>query len=251
MNRYPQSPKTAGDLVPQATLHYLDDGELHTRDSKALFADSTVVVFALPGAFTPTCSSSHLPGYAELAAEFKAHGVDEIVCISVNDAFVMHAWGGTQDAGQVTLLADGNGEFTAGMGMLVDKSDLGFGARSWRYAMLVHDGRIEKILVEPEQPGDPFEVSDAGTMLRYLAPAGAGRAVTLLTRTGCPHCARAKQALKDNGLTYEEITVGGHISERALYALAGTNKVPQVYVAGDHIGGAEQLLTWLGQVEAA
>jgi thioredoxin-dependent peroxiredoxin len=143
--------------------------DLTTAD---IFAGKKVVVFSLPGAFTPTCSSNHLPRYEELYEEFKAHGVDAIVCVSVNDAFVMFQWGQKVGAKNVFLLPDGNGEFTRKMGMLVDKSNLGFGMRSWRYSMLANDGNIEKIFVEPDFgdncPIDPFEVSDADTMLAYL-----------------------------------------------------------------------------------
>ncbi|PID51415.1 MAG: peroxiredoxin [Pasteurellales bacterium] len=137
-----------------------------------LFANKKVVVFSLPGAFTPTCSTSHLPRYEELYEEFKALGVDEVVCLSVNDAFVMYQWGLKQGRKNVFLLPDGNGEFTRKMGMLVDKSNLGFGMRSWRYAMFVDNKEIKKVFVEPEFgdncPTDPFEVSDADTMLNYL-----------------------------------------------------------------------------------
>lgn len=137
-----------------------------------LFANKKVVVFSLPGAFTPTCSTSHLPRYEALYDEFKAEGVDEIVCISVNDAFVMYQWGLKQGRENVFLLPDGNGEFTRKMGMLVDKSNVGFGYRSWRYSMLVDNKAIQKVFVEPDFgdncPTDPFEVSDADTMLNYL-----------------------------------------------------------------------------------
>jgi peroxiredoxin len=137
-----------------------------------LFAGKKVVVFSLPGAFTPTCSSNHLPRYDELYADFKREGVDDIICVSVNDAFVMFQWGKHVGNKNIYLLPDGSGEFTRKMGMLVDKSNLGFGMRSWRYAMLVDDGRIEKLFVEPEFgdncPTDPFEMSDADTVMAYL-----------------------------------------------------------------------------------
>ncbi len=137
-----------------------------------IFGGKKVVVFSLPGAFTPTCSSNHLPRYEELYNEFKAQGVDEIVCVSVNDAFVMFQWGKQIGAENVFLLPDGNAEFTRKMGMLVSKDNLGFGMRSWRYSMLVNDGNVEKMFVEPNYadncPTDPFEVSDADTMLAYL-----------------------------------------------------------------------------------
>ena len=140
--------------------------------SQDIFSGKKVVVFSLPGAFTPTCSSNHLPRYEELYEEFKGQGVDQIICISVNDAFVMFQWGKQIGAQNVFLLPDGNGEFTRKMGMLVEKSNLGFGMRSWRYSMLVDDGKIEKMFVEADYgdncPTDPFEVSDADTMLAYL-----------------------------------------------------------------------------------
>ena len=140
--------------------------------SDEIFKGKNVVVFSLPGAFTPTCSTSHLPRYEELYADFQAQGVDAVVCISVNDAFVMYQWGKSQNAKNVFLLPDGNGEFTRKMGMLVDKDNLGFGQRSWRYSMYVEDGEIRQVFAEPgfsdNCPTDPFEVSDADTMLNYL-----------------------------------------------------------------------------------
>ncbi len=140
--------------------------------SEEVFKGKKVVLFALPGAFTPTCSTSHLPRYEELYDEFQSLGVDDVVCLSVNDAFVMNQWGRSQGADKVRLLPDGNGEFTRKMGMLVDKSNLGFGMRSWRYSAYIEDGEIKKMFVEPEFndncPTDPFEVSDADTMLNYL-----------------------------------------------------------------------------------
>ena len=143
--------------------------DLTTQD---VFGGKRVVVFALPGAFTPTCSSTHLPGYEKLYEEIKAQGVDEVICLSVNDAFVMFQWGKKLGAEKVFLLPDGNGEFTKGMDMLVEKSNLGFGMRSWRYSMVVDDCKVEKMFVEPNFgdncPTDPFEVSDADTMLAYL-----------------------------------------------------------------------------------
>ncbi|HJL39904.1 MAG TPA: peroxiredoxin [Myxococcales bacterium LLY-WYZ-16_1] len=137
-----------------------------------VFGGKKIVLFALPGAFTPTCSSTHLPGYDAKYGEFKALGIDEVVCLSVNDAFVMYQWGQRLGNQNVFLLPDGNAEFTRKMGMLVDKSNLGFGMRSWRYSMYVVDKKIEKMFVEEGYDDncmtDPFEVSDADTMLKYL-----------------------------------------------------------------------------------
>jgi peroxiredoxin len=142
------------------------------RTTAEIFGGKRVVLFALPGAFTPTCSSTHLPRYEELYDEIKAQGIDEIICLSVNDAFVMFQWGKQQGVKNIFLLPDGSGEFTSGMGMLVAKDNLGFGKRSWRYSMVVDDCKIEKMFIEPDFgdncPTDPFEVSDADTMLAYL-----------------------------------------------------------------------------------
>ena len=140
--------------------------------SNDIFAGRRVVVFALPGAFTPTCSSTHLPGYDALYEQFKAEGVDEVYCLSVNDAFTMFQWGKHQGVENVKLLPDGSGDFSRAMGMLVRKDNLGFGLRSWRYSMLVDNGEIVALFSEKGKmdncPDDPFEVSDVHTMLNHL-----------------------------------------------------------------------------------
>ena len=140
--------------------------------SDTIFAGKKVVVFGLPGAFTPTCSSTHLPGYEKHYDEFKALGVDEVYCLSVNDAFTMKQWADKLGVAKVQMLPDGNADFTREMGMLVKKENLGFGERSWRYSMFVDDGIIKKLFVEPGHSDnchdDPFEVSDAETMLAFV-----------------------------------------------------------------------------------
>ncbi len=140
--------------------------------TKDIFAGKRVVIFSLPGAFTPTCSTTHLPGYDAAYDEIKALGIDEIYCVSVNDAFVMFQWGKNMEVKNVKLLPDGNGEFSRKIGMLVDKANLGFGMRSWRYSMVVNDGKVEQVFVEDGYSDncetDPFEVSDVNTMLAYL-----------------------------------------------------------------------------------
>lgn len=141
--------------------------------SNEIFKGKNIVLFGLPGAFTPTCSSTHAPGYEQHYDEFKKLGVDEVICLSVNDAFVMYQWGQKLGLTHVRLLPDGNGEFTRKMGLLVKKNNLGFGDRSWRYSMHVVDGVIKKMFIEKgfsdDCAEDPFEVSDAQTMLTYLA----------------------------------------------------------------------------------
>ncbi len=231
-----------GQAVPKVVFKTRKDNEFVDVSSAEIFAGKTVVVFSLPGAYTPTCSSTHLPRFNELAATFHAHGVDDIVCISVNDAFVMDAWKQNQEAENITVIPDGNGDFTKGMGMLVDKSELGFGQRSWRYSMLVKDGIIEKMFIEPDVPGDPFEVSDADTMLDFINPAALKpAAVSILTKPGCPFCVGAKQMLQQQGLSYDEISVGQGASLRSVRAITGKETVPQVFIDGEYIGGLDAL----------
>lgn len=238
-----------GQKVPEATFKTrTPEGEWRELSSQDIFAGKTVVVFSLPGAFTPTCSSSHVPRYNTLAPVFRANGVDDIVCLSVNDAFVMAAWQKDQNAPDVTFLPDGNGAFTEAMGLLVDKSEIGFGKRSWRYSMLVKDGVIEKMFIEPDKPGDPFEVSDADTMLKYLnVEAQTPESVTVITRAGCPHCTRAKALLNKHGLAFEEIELNDRVTVHSIEALSGRSTTPQVFIGGKHIGGADDLAAYLGQ----
>ena len=241
-----------GQTIPSVTFRTRADGDWKDVTSDEIFKGRTVILFALPGAFTPTCSSTHLPRYNELAPVFRENGVDEIVCLSVNDAFVMDAWGADQEAENVRLIPDGNGEFTEGMGMLVDKSDLGFGKRSWRYSMLVKDGVIEKMFIEPDVPGDPFEVSDADTMLSHINPnARKPQAISMITKPGCPYCARAKALLRERGMTFEEVVLGRDATIRSVRAMTGKETVPQVFVEGDYIGGSEELEAWLSRDDAA
>jgi glutaredoxin-like protein len=236
-----------GQKVPKVTFHTRQNNQWVDVTTDDLFTDKTVVVFSLPGAFTPTCSSTHLPGYNELAKVFKANGVDDIICISVNDAFVMNEWAKSQEAENITLIPDGNGEFTEGMGMLIDKSDLGFGKRSWRYSMLVRDGVIINMFIEPEEPGDPFKVSDAETMLKFINPqAVKPKLVSLFTKVGCPFCARAKAMLQAQEIDYEEIVLGKDVTTRSLRAVTGATTVPQVFIDGQLIGGSEALAAYFG-----
>ena len=173
-----------------------------------LFKGKKVVVFSLPGAFTPTCSSSHLPRYNELFGAFKENGVDAIYCVSVNDTFVMNAWAAEEEADNIYMIPDGNGEFTEGMGMLVGKEDLGFGKRSWRYSMLV---------------------------------------VAIFTKPGCQFCAKAKKALQDKGLSYEEIVLGKDATVTSVRAITGKMTAPQVFIGGKYIGGSEDLEAYLAK----
>ena len=236
-----------GQKTPTVTFHTRQNDEWVDVTTDSIFSGKTVVLFALPGAFTPTCSSTHLPRYNELAPVFFENGVDEIVCLSVNDAFVMNEWAKDQEADNIHLIPDGNGEFSEAMGLLVNKENLGFGKRSWRYSMLVKDGLIEKMFLEPEVEGDPFEVSDADTMLNYINPqAKAPKNATLFSKPGCPFCAKAKAMLESEGISYEEILVSKTgITLSSLRAVTAAETVPQIFIDGNLIGGSEGLETYL------
>jgi glutaredoxin-like protein len=199
-----------------------------------------------PGAFTPTCSSTHLPRYEELAPVFKANGVDSILCVSVNDGFVMESWGEDQGLKAVRPIADGNGTFTDGMGMLVDKSAIGFGKRSWPYSMLVKNGVVSKMFIEPDVEGDPFLVSDADTMLKHIAPnAVKPEQVALFTKEGCPFCETAKEQLKAAGISYFEMPLADNVRQRLLSAVAGKATSPQMFVNGSLIGDGAAINAWI------
>ncbi|AUI66989.1 MULTISPECIES: glutathione peroxidase [Glaesserella] len=231
-----------GQKVPSVTFKTRQGDAWVDVTTDELFSNKTVIVFSLPGAFTPTCSSTHLPRYNELAKEFYALGVDEIVCVSVNDTFVMNAWKADQESENVTVIPDGNGEFTEGMGMLVGKEDLGFGKRSWRYSMLVKNGVVEKMFIEPQEPGDPFKVSDADTMIKYLNPNWSAKpSVAIITKPGCSFCAKAKALLTEKGFAFEEIVLGRDASTTSVRAITGRTTAPQVFIGGQHIGGSDDL----------
>jgi peroxiredoxin len=155
-----------GDKVPSATLMQMKDGGPKPVTTSELFDGKKVVLFALPGAFTPTCSAKHLPGFIQNAQAIHAKGVDTIACLSVNDAFVMGAWGESQGAGdKVVMLADGNGDFTRALGLEMDASKFGMGQRSKRYAMIVDNGTVKAL--EVEEPG-AFSVSSAEHIIQQL-----------------------------------------------------------------------------------
>ncbi|MEA3540517.1 MAG: peroxiredoxin [Pseudomonadota bacterium] len=155
-----------GDRVPTTTFTTMTENGPEPVASDTLFSGKTVAIFSVPGAFTPTCSAKHLPGFIEKAEALKAKGVDEIACTAVNDVFVMNAWGKSAGAdGKVTMLADGNGDFARAVGLTMDGSKFGLGTRGQRFSMIVKDGVVEELNVE--QPGD-FKVSSAEHMLEQL-----------------------------------------------------------------------------------
>lgn len=243
-----QFPNLEGKTVPKVTWNLIRNHKWIQLTSDEVFKGKRVVLFALPGAFTPTCSSAHLPRYEELCPSFKKYAkVDDVICIAVNDPYVMNEWAKDQDVKNVTLISDGNCEFTEKLGMAVDDSKLNFGKRSWRYSIFVEDGVIKKHFCEPVKEGDPFEVSDADTMLDYLAPnTPRPKAITIFAREGCPFCAKAKSMLQAKGLNYEEVVVARHgITTKTLRAVANAKTVPQVFIDGKLIGGSDALEAYL------
>jgi peroxiredoxin/glutaredoxin len=235
-----------GQRVPEVELAEMKDGKVRKVPSKELFGGKRVILFALPGAFTPTCSTAHVPGYVALLKEFSAAGIHDVVCLSVNDPFVMEAWQRSEKAEGIHFIADPFAKFTEAMNMAIDHQDAMLGTRSWRYSMIVDDGKIEKMFIEPDVPGDPFEVSDAETMIKYLRP---GRKtlgpVLMLARHGCSFCARAKSLLTERGIAYEAVHLGDELTMQGIKAASGTAKVPQIFVDGKLIGGSEQLAEFL------
>ena len=241
MSTIPTAQALIGARLPELTFRFRAGPKWLDRTTSDLFGGKRVVAFALPGAFTPTCSSSHVPRFDELADEFAARGIDDLVVISVNDPFVMEAWEAEQGTTRVTYLPDGNGALTDALGMLVDKSDLAFGKRSWRYAMVVDDGVVEQAFVEQPGPGDPYAVSDADSVLAWLDEAAAPLDIVMIARDGCGYCARAKRMLDEAGLPFEEVAS----SPRRLRALSGRATTPLIFVNGRHIGGSDDLGVWL------
>lgn len=159
-------------LIPSVDLMFRENGEFVTKSTEELFDVKRIVIFSLPGAFTPTCSAYQLPGFEEMYDQFIASGIDDVYCISVNDAFVMNAWAKDQGIKRVKLIPDGNGEFTSGIGMLVRKFNLGFAMRSWRYAAVIDNGLVEKMFVEPGKcdnaDEDPYGETTPEKVLEYV-----------------------------------------------------------------------------------
>jgi glutathione-dependent peroxiredoxin len=235
-----------GQRVPAIELAEMKDGKAVRVNSTDLFSGRRVILFALPGAFTPTCSTAHVPGYVSLLNDFKEAGIDDVVCLSVNDPFVMEAWQQSEKAQGIHFVADPFAEFTQEMGMSVDNRDAFLGTRSWRYSMLVDDGKIEKMFIERDVPGDPFEVSDAETMLKYLRPDHQSLGpVLMLARHGCQYCAKAKSMLEERGIAFDAVYLGEDLTMQGVKAASGTAKVPQVFIAGKLIGGADKLAAFL------
>jgi peroxiredoxin len=170
-----------GEKLPQVNFRVRSLGEWQDTNTDTYFKDKKVILFSLPGAFTPTCSNQQLPGFEKLANVFKEHGIDEIYCMSVNDSFVMNAWADKQKLENVKVIPDGNGEFTEKVGMLCSKRDKCFGDRSWRYAAIINDGVVEKVFEEPGKADDvttdPYGESSPENVLKFLQATANGNKI--------------------------------------------------------------------------
>jgi peroxiredoxin/glutaredoxin len=238
-------PDKTGQTVPDVPLWVIENTmPARETDSLGLFKGKRIAFFALPGAFTPTCSNMHVPRFNQLAEAFRREGISAVYCLSVNDPFVMQAWHRDQRAENIRFLSDPQAGFTQAMGMLTDHEAEGMGKRSWRYSMIVDDGVIEKMFIEPSDSGksDPFEVSDADTLLAYLNPqAPALQPIAMFGRRGCPFCARALELLESRGLDVEVVWLSDEVTLDTVRAVTRRATVPQVFMAGRLIGGADEL----------
>ena len=230
-----------GQRVPQRHVPRPRGQHLEKLTSDDIFKNKTVVVFSLPGAFTPTCSSTHLPRYNELAPAFFKEGVDSIVCVSVNDTFVMNEWAKDQESANITLLPDGSGAFTEGMGMLVDKSDLGFGKRSWRYSMLVKDGVVQKMFIEPERKAIPLKCRTPTPCWRTSRPRPEARPGGRVLQAGLPVLRGSQGAAAGQGFRSDRDPAGEQGPRPRHRRRLGQGTAPQVFINGSLIGGLDDL----------
>lgn len=236
-----------GQKVPDVVFRIRKDFEWLTKTSDDLFKNKRIILFALPGAFTPTCSNIHLPSYNDLYECFLSLGIDDVICLSVNDSYVMNEWKKHERVEKITMLPDGNGEFTRKLGFLTDKSDECLGERSWRYSMVVNDGIIEKMFIEPENgENDPYGESGPENILRYLDPkVRIPDSVTIFTRHNCKYSEMARVLLRKKNIPYEELILNEGFSIKTVKALSGSTKLPQIFINGKRIGGAEDLEKYL------
>ena len=238
-----------GRRVPHCVFRMRRGGRMADVSSDDLFEGKRVVLFGLPGAFTPTCSSAHVPRFVELAPFLRQHGIADVLCIAVNDAHVMEAWQRDQKADLVTFVPDGNGDFHRGLGLLVDKRATGMAQRARRYAMVVNDGVIETALIERDDPeGDPYDISSADEVCKVLGLGGERpQDIVIFTRPDCAWSERARALLDRKGLPYEAVD----LHPRGVRAVSGATTTPQAFAGGQLIGGYEDLERWVEAGEEA
>lgn len=226
-----------GHYVPQVTFRMWENGHWVFKNSDHFFRNKRVILFALPGAFTPVCSIMHLPSYNDLYDTFRENGIDDVYCLSVNDSFVMEAWKKAGKISKITMLPDAEGEFTKKMGFMLNTQEMCLGERSWRYSMIVNNCVIEKMFIEPAGQGtDPYGQSSAETMLKFLNPeARVPDSVAIFSSHGCVECEEVKELLKSRHLPFDELFLDDHFTIRTVKALSGSTYLPQIFVNGKRI----------------
>lgn len=239
---------TGTKINQTATVPIRLAGQWHQKDFQTdVLQGKKVIIFGLPGAFTPTCSSAHLPRYEQLYDTFKEQGIDEVWCLSVNDTFVMNAWAEHQGVSKVKMLPDGNGSITRLLGMTTPKTELGFGDRAWRFSILINNGVVEQHFIEnpDSKAADPFEVSDADTMLHAInAVASKPIDVMVFTKTDCPFCLELKNALKTSNTPHTEVVLPDSSRNATLRAILGSNAyhtVPLAFINGTPVQGTQPI----------
>lgn len=231
------------EKVPFVNFKVRENYKWVTKNSNDFFKHKRVILFALPGAFTPVCSTLHLPTYNELYDTFRSYGIDDVYCLAVNDGFVLEAWKSAEKASKITMIPDVDGEFSYKLGFLKNRNEMCLGNRSWRYSMVINDGIIEKMFIEPEGEGeDPYGISSAETMLKYLNPnAKFPDSVTIYTKHGCSICEEAKDILRKNSISFEELILNDQFSLKTLRAISGSTELPQIFINGKKVKNTHEL----------
>lgn len=237
-----------GQRIPTFEFFMFIGDQWVSRTTEQLFGNSRVVVFAIPGAFSPVCSTQHLPRYNELYETFRSYGVEEVYCLAVNDSFVLNAWKKAERADNIVMLPDPDGEFTRRLGFLVNRNEVCLGNRSWRYSMVINNGIIEKMFIEKGDQGtDPYGESSAENMLKYLNPdAELPPSITIFSKVSCQVCAQIKSMLEQHHLQYEELHLNEEYTVKTAKALTGpADDLPVVFINGTKISKVEELEAYL------
>lgn len=216
-----------GTKVPDVTFRTREDHSWVYRTTDDFFKDKRVIVFALPGAFNPICSSIYLPAYNDLYDTFRSTDIDDVYCLTVNDGFVLEAWRQAEKADKITMLPDVEGAFTKKLGFLDDN-------HSWRYSMIVNDKIIEKMFIESDAVSvDPYSLSSAEMMLSYLDPkAVLPDSVTIFTKHGCGNCEAVKEYFNNHDIPFDELILNEDFTIRTVRAISGSTFLPQIFVNG-------------------
>lgn len=239
-------PDHTGHKIPFVSFRMWENNHWVTKTTAELFKNKRIILFALPGAFTPVCSSLHLPGYNELYATFRALGIDDMFCLSVNDSFVLNEWKKAEKADHITMLPDVEGEFSKKLGMMSNASDMCLGNRSWRYSMVVYDGIIEKMFIEPDGSMETYGESSAEKMLNYLDPdAELPKSVALFSKSNCPVCTEIKTVLKSLDVVFEEHLLNQDFSLKTVKALVGAADLPVVFIDGKRFQDIDDMTLFL------